>query len=162
MAGGDELGIGGQEFSRFGPLGRGQQALDGVGSEGSAQFGHEFDDAGTLADGLEELAGIACGAGRLGGAMHRGKELIEDKEIAFLEQVLEAVLDPGHFVQQMLLVAMQGRGAQVVLAAQLGQGGSPVQQGQVDGLTLGVVTDGTWHGDASLAETLVVLSLMSG
>jgi len=117
--------------------------MDRIAGEGAVQFGHEFHDGGALADGLEELAGIAFGLGLLGNAPDHGQKFIKDEEIAFLQQIMKTVLGHSHFFQQVLLVAMQGRLAELVLGAQLGQGSGPVQQGQVDGPPLGVVADRT-------------------
>jgi hypothetical protein len=143
---GENLGVGGQQAALVGPPGGGQESVDCARMERNIQFGHEFDDAGALAGSLEDQPGIAFGAGCLSGAHDQFQEGIEDKQIALTQAFLETILSVEHFFQQVLLVAMQGRLAEVVLLAQLSQGGAPGQQGAIDGLALGVVTDGTRHG----------------
>ena len=139
---GEKFEIGGQQAALVGRLGRIQQTVDGVQVEVKIQFVHKFDDGGALANGLEDLAGIAFGTGSLSDRHDQLQKRIEDNEIAFPQDILETVFGVRHFFQQVLLVAMQSRLAEVVLPAQLGQGGGPVQQGQVDGLALGMVADG--------------------
>jgi hypothetical protein len=122
---GENLGGGGKKAALVGPLGGGQESVDGILIERKIQFVHEFDDTGALADSLENQAGIAFGAGSLSGAHDQFQEGIEDKQTALTQDILETILGLQHFFQQVLLVAMQGRLAKVVLLAELSQGGAP-------------------------------------
>ena len=99
-----------------------------------------------LTDGLEDNFAVAFGLGGLGGLHGHFQGLAEPEDAALAQIILKLVFGPIDFDLQVGLVAVQGRGAEAILLAEGGQGGGPGDEGLVDFVAFGVITDGARHG----------------
>ena len=108
-----------------GPLVRGQDAKHHPWIQLKVLFQDKVDDAGAVSKSLEHDLGVAFGLGGLGGGHGNFQGLTKPEKAALAEIILELVLGPADLGLEVGLVAVQSRGAEVVLLAEGGQGGRP-------------------------------------
>ena len=145
MAGGEELGFGGQEAILALPLGGGHKAVDRIRIPGRLHFTEIADQAVFHPGAFEDLVDVICGLGFGRGNLNLGQGLVELEEIALAQVVVQAPSGLGDFFLEMFLMPVQGRGAGPVLPAEGFKSAVTGQEGLVNGLEVGVGADGAFH-----------------
>ncbi len=97
MAGGEELGFGGQEAVLALPLGGGHKAVDRIRIPGRLHFTEIADQAVFHPGAFEDLVDVICGLGFGRGDLNLCQGLVELEEIALAQIVPRDVFRPGAF-----------------------------------------------------------------
>ena len=96
---------------------------------------------------FENLVDVAVSFSSPDGALDMVQEGVELEEAALLLAVLETLAGLAHFFLKVLLMAKKGGDTRAVLLTEGRKGSVVGQEGLVDGLALGMVTDGAFgHG----------------
>ena len=103
---------------------------------------HEADQAGEFPAGLEEQFEILSGSGPPDNTKDHFHDDIEFTKKALVQAVMKAFLGLGHFVQQVLVVAVQVGGGKTVFFTEGGQGGAG-EEGAVNVFDLVMFADDT-------------------
>ena len=117
----------GQEAVLEIPLGRGHEAIDHFRFQLDLHFVHEANKAGKFPAGLEEQFEVFAGLGAPDDTEDQFQDKIEFAEQTLVQAVLKPFLGLGHFLLQVLLMAVQGRGTEAVFLAE-GSSVAPVRR----------------------------------
>ena len=79
------------------------------------QFGHEVENPGAFAHGLEDQPGVAVGAGGFDGVRGYFQEVVKFKKIVLAQIVLETFFGLAHFFLEVFFMAPEGREAGAVI-----------------------------------------------
>lgn len=121
----------------------GNQAVERLPVQGQIYLGHSENNPAAGADAFDDSVDVACGFGVLNDFIQGGFEL---EEGAKRLDVLEPLARAAQFFFQVFLMAKEGGDGEAVDSAEGLKGMGPGQEGQVDGLALGMVTGFTFHG----------------
>ena len=112
----------GQEVVLEVPLGGSHQTIDLFRVQLDSHFVHQADNAGEFPAGLEEQFEIPAGFGAPDDTQDHFHDDIEFTVYPLAQAVLKPILGVRYFLHQMLLVALQGRGAKAVYFAESSRG----------------------------------------
>jgi hypothetical protein len=110
------------------------------------QFGDEIENPAAFPDGLEGKAGIAFAFGDPGKLTGFLQEFVILQKTILALKVLELFPGAGQFKLQVFFMAAERGDAEAVLLADRLIGLVPVQQGEVNGLALGMGAGLALHG----------------
>ena len=144
---GDDPGVGGQQAVLGSPLGGGNQAVDRIELQGHLHLVDLVNNPAAHMGAFENLVDVAVSFSSPDGALDMVQKGVELEEATLGLAVLETLAGPAHFFLKVLLMAKKGGDAGAVLLTEGRKGSVFGQEGLVDGLALGMVTDGAFgHG----------------